>query len=188
MSRYPDGYACEASWCTIAVWRAGSPYLGAVASRPAAGLNEGFEAFFRRLYPSAQVVGLRLTGSVRSAEAVAIEAFTDALVRWRRVSRLPHRDAWVLRRVVDDALERARHDPPAVRAEDDEPEVRRALVGALAQLPKRQRDVLVLHHLARLPLPQVAGALGVSPDHARAELHEGVEGLRALLDGPGAPR
>ncbi len=149
--------------------------------------GDGFDTFFRDLYPSARTVALRLTGSVRAAEAATIDAFTDALVRWRRVAKLAHRDAWVLRRTVDDALERARHDAPSVRAEDEEPEVRRALVAALGQLTRRQREAIVLHHLARLPLPDVAAALGVSQETARTELHDGVAGLRALLDRPGTP-
>jgi len=150
-------------------------------------MDTSFDTFFRHLYPSARLVALRLTGSVRAAEAVAIEAFTDALVKWRRVRDLPHRDAWVMRRAVDDALERARHETPSVRSEDEEPEVRRALVAALGELPRRQRDVVLLHHLARLPLPEVAAAIGISPDDARAELHQAVAGLRALLEPPGTP-
>lgn len=174
---------------------AGASYVGAVAHAADAGAGggpgerrvEGFDAFFHRLYPAAQVVALRLTGSVRSAEASAIEAFTDALLRWRRVSTMPHRDAWVMRRVVDDAIGRARRDPIAARPEDEEPELRQAVVVALARLPRRQRESILLAHLARLPVPQVAAALGTSPGEVRADVQAGVAGLRTMLDGPRPP-
>lgn len=57
------------------------------------------------------------------------------------------------------------------------------LARALAQLPPRQRETVVLHHLGGLPFTEVAAALGGSADAARRASSDGVRRLRRLLGG-----
>ena len=66
-----------------------------------------------------------------------------------------------------------------------------ALVSALAQLPDGQRRALVLHHIADLPVRDVATELGVAEGTVKARLSRGRAALAALLndtpmDEPGA--
>lgn len=57
------------------------------------------------------------------------------------------------------------------------------LARALAQLPQRQRETVVLHHLGGLPFAEVAAAVGGSADAARRASSDGVRRLRQLLGG-----
>lgn len=59
----------------------------------------------------------------------------------------------------------------------------RALAGALASLPRRHRDALLLHALGDLPVAEVAQALDVPLGTAKAWLARGRARARAHLEG-----
>ncbi|MBV9041360.1 MAG: hypothetical protein JOZ68_10160, partial [Acidimicrobiia bacterium] len=74
-----------------------------------------FDECFRALYPRARSVAYRILGSRPAAEDAAAEAFTRALVAWRRVRSLPYRDAWILRVSANVAIDvRRRRSPEAL--------------------------------------------------------------------------
>jgi RNA polymerase sigma-70 factor (ECF subfamily) len=108
---------------------------------------------------------------------VRTTAYRLAVSRWRRVVRA--------RRAPDRALQ---HEPPAAGPEPD----RVALVDALRRLPEEQRRALVLHHLADLPIAEVAAETGVPVGTVKARLSRGRAALAALLADPhevtGGPR
>jgi RNA polymerase sigma-70 factor (ECF subfamily) len=56
-----------------------------------------------------------------------------------------------------------------------------ALAGGLAQLPERQREAVVLHHLQGWTLAQLAAQLACTEGAAAALLHRGLKQLRAQL-------
>ncbi|WP_261376499.1 RNA polymerase sigma factor [Nocardioides sp. J9] len=56
-----------------------------------------------------------------------------------------------------------------------------ALVAALRQLPEAQRQALVLHHIADLPVQQVAAEVGVPEGTIKARLSRGRAALAELL-------
>ena len=56
-----------------------------------------------------------------------------------------------------------------------------ALVAALKQLPEAQRQALVLHHIADLPVHAVAAEVGVPEGTIKARLSRGRAALAALL-------
>ena len=60
-----------------------------------------------------------------------------------------------------------------------------ALVAALKQLPEEQRQALVLHHIADLPVQQVAAEVGAPVGTIKARLSRGRTALAALLTDPG---
>jgi RNA polymerase sigma-70 factor (ECF subfamily) len=62
-----------------------------------------------------------------------------------------------------------------------------ALVAALKQLPEAQRKALVLHHIADLPVQDVAREMGVPEGTIKARLSRGRAALAVLLadDAPG---
>ena len=109
-----------------------------------------FEAFFETSFLAARMVAFRILGDLTAAEDAAAEALARALVRWRRLSRLPHREAWVLRvtaNVAVDALRRRRPVPLPDQLDLGEEEaviLRVALGAALQTLPRRQREAVVL--------------------------------------------
>ena len=56
-----------------------------------------------------------------------------------------------------------------------------ALVAALKQLPQAQRQALVLHHIADLPVQAVAAEVGVPEGTIKARLSRGRTTLATLL-------
>lgn len=70
------------------------------------------------------------------------------------------------------------HDPLERLVRDDDA---RALVGALARLPGRQRDVLHLVFYQNMSIAEAAGVMGVRLGTARTHYERGKARLRALL-------
>ena len=147
--------------------------------------TEGFDEVFRDLYPQARSVAQRILGSIPDAEDAAAEGLARALVDWHRIGALPHRDAWILRVTINAAIDMARRrrraepEPVVVADADDVTVLRITLVAALAELPRRQREAVVLRHLAGLPEQEVAAALGVSHNTAKKHLQRGMARLRS---------
>lgn len=64
-------------------------------------MDEAAGAEFEEAFPGMFLVAYRVThrvlGDVTRAEDAAAEALARALVSWRRVGRMEHRDGWVAR-------------------------------------------------------------------------------------------
>lgn len=155
-----------------------------------------FQAFYAAAW--SRLVGqlYPLTGDLAAAEDAVQEAMVRAADRWDRIQRYEQPEAWVrlvamrlasngLRRVRRQAALLARLGPPAP-VQPFEPEDR-ALVEALAELPRKYREVLVLHHLADLPVDQVARQLGMPAGTVKGRLVEGRRRLALLLGGGEQP-
>jgi RNA polymerase sigma-70 factor (ECF subfamily) len=150
--------------------------------RPAPG---GFDAAYPALYRRGYRVAFRLLGSRPDAEEVAQEALTRALLRWRRVG--DYAEPWVVRVATNLAIDvvrrRARTSDEFVeRASTDvHAEERIDLVNALAALPRRQREVVVLRYLADMPEDAVATTLGLSNGTVKSHASRGLSALRVQL-------
>jgi RNA polymerase sigma-70 factor (ECF subfamily) len=146
-------------------------------------VSADFEDFFRESYPAAVTLAQRLLGSRHAAEDVAAEAFARAYVRWRRVGRLPYREAWVLRTAtnlgLDQLRRKARAMPARSSAAVDEEVVddRLYLTQLLQRLPRRQREVVMLRHYAGLQEAEVAAALGIAASSVKTHLNRGLRHL-----------
>lgn len=120
------------------------------------------------------------------------EAFTRAVERWDRVSRLTSPTGWVWRTATNVVRRRARRATLEVRllrrthggqsALVDGPsadgiDLRRALLG----LTERQRTAVVLHHIADLPHRDVADAMGIAEGTVAATLHQARRRLAETL-------
>jgi RNA polymerase sigma factor (sigma-70 family) len=148
--------------------------------------NEEFEAVYLDLFPRAATLAYRLLGNRTAAEDVAAEALARAYAKWPKVARLPHRDGWILRVAINLAIDATRKRSPAVVAPEplDATEaaiIRMALIGALQELPRRQRQAVALRFLSGLPEREVAEALGVSAGTASAHVRRGLDSLRSRL-------
>jgi len=149
--------------------------------------NQEFERWFRSLYPRAYNIALRIVGTPTEAEDAAAEAFSRALLRWRRVGDLDYRDAWLLRVTANVAIDVVRHrtrapvvTPVAEEVESDSAD-RLSLLGALATLPARQRDVLVLRYFADLTDEDIARCLSMARGTVKSHVHRGLVHMRDRL-------
>jgi DNA-directed RNA polymerase specialized sigma24 family protein len=138
----------------------------------------------------AQMYGV--TGDFAEAQDVVHEAFARALAHPGRMRHVDNPEAWLRRvalnvarsrhrrRVVFDRLARGGrlHDPghaPPLSPDHV------ALVAALQTLPPATRETVVLHHIADLPVAEVAAVLGCSVDTVKSRLVRGRRALAALL-------
>jgi RNA polymerase sigma-70 factor (ECF subfamily) len=162
----------------------------------------GFEDFYRANYGRMVALVTAVIGDRAEAEDVAQEAFARALARWNRLSGYDLPEAWVRRvalRIAADSgrrLHRALRTGARLSAQRPAPSPAPGdglgfteLGRALAQLPLRHREVLVLHYLADLPVEQIAVDIGLSPGTVKSRLAAGRRRLeRELTQHPGAVR
>jgi RNA polymerase sigma-70 factor, ECF subfamily len=122
----------------------------------------------------------------------ADDVVQEALVRaWRRRSTFDSAKgsvrAWLLAVLYDQSR---RHRVRGRRRSDDierplpvEQSVERVDIDrAVARLPRRQREVIVLYYLADLAVHEVATVLGISPGTVKSELSDARDRLRAELE------
>jgi RNA polymerase sigma-70 factor (ECF subfamily) len=149
-------------------------------------VREVYDASYRRLVR--QLLGI--TGSLLEAEDVVQEAFVRAIDRVDSFRRVENPEAWL--RTVAVNLHRSRwrrlrrHARLAPRLVEVAPSSedgtdRLALVAALRTLPDAQREAIALHHLADLPVHEVAATLGVPAGTVKARLSRGRAALARLL-------
>ena len=152
-------------------------------------VRQVYDASYRRLL--GQLVGV--TGSLAEAEDVVQEAFVRAIDHAGRLRRADNPEAWLRTVAVNLARSRWRRvrrfaglaprlvDEPVA---DERGAERVALVAALRTLPAAQREAIALHHLADLPVHEVAATLGVPVGTVKARLSRGRAALAALLGDP----
>lgn len=149
-------------------------------------LREVYAAAYARLV--GQLVGV--TGDPAEAEDVVMEAFARAAARVRDFNEVDNPEAWLRTVAVNLARSRWRRMlrrthllPRLVESEAyaDLPEDHVALMAALRRLPPAQREAIALHHLADLPVAEVALTLGVPEGTVKARLFRGRAALAVLL-------
>jgi len=152
-------------------------------------LREVYAVAYPRLV--GQLVGV--TGDPAEAEDAVMEAFARATVRSSSFHEADNPEAWLRTVAVNVARSRWRrmlrwaHLLPALATPPsyaDLPEEHLALMAALRQLPLAQREAIALHHLADLPVAEVAHTLGVPEGTVKARLSRGRAALAALLSAP----
>ena len=152
-------------------------------------LREVYAAAYPRLV--GQLAGV--TGDPAEAEDVVMEAFARAAPRRSSFHEADNAEAWLRTVAVNVARSRWRrmlrwaHLVPALamtEAYADLPEDRLTLLAALRRLPVAQREAIALHHLADLPVAEVALTLGVPEGTVKARLSRGRAALAELLTEP----
>ncbi len=149
-------------------------------------LREVYAVSYPRLV--GQLVGV--TGDPAEAEDVVMEAFARAATRQSSFYEADNPEAWLRTVAVNVARSRWRrmlrrsHLLPRLvtpEAYADLPEEHVTLMAALRRLPTTQREAIALHHLADLPVLEVALTLGVPEGTVKARLARGRTALAALL-------
>jgi RNA polymerase sigma-70 factor (ECF subfamily) len=124
------------------------------------------------------------------AEDAVAEAFARAWMSWSRVSTLQSPSAWVVRTAVNANVSwwrKRRRELPGVPCGDpadasEEPAYAVDLLRAIATLPPRQREVVVLRYLLDLDTDTAARSLAIAPGTVKAHLHHALATLRERLE------
>lgn len=148
---------------------------------------ESFDDAFDRLFRIAYRSAYRLLGSREDAEDVAIDALTSASLHWRKVRTEPA--PWVTTVATNLAIDIWRRRKRAPLHQPSSPadplDGRRIdLVRALEQLPRRQRNTVVLRYFADLTESETAEALGVSTGTVKQHASRAMVTLKRELGEP----
>jgi RNA polymerase sigma-70 factor (sigma-E family) len=150
-----------------------------------------FSEFAHSRWPRLVRLGYGLTGDRGKAEDLAQTALASAYASWFRVRRADDPDAY-LRKIVLNAhrggfrkrrvTEELTGSPPDLGGVVADPagrhDERAAIIAALATLPPRQREVIVLRFWLDLTEVQVADALGCSVGTVKSQASRALDRLR----------
>lgn len=149
-----------------------------------------YQAFVVARGPALRQAAYLLCGDWHEAEDLTQTALTKVYLAWRRV-RVETAEAYaraVLFRVFLDGRRLVRHqrehltaEPPERPAGEAGSEDRIVLQEALAQIPPRQRAVLVLRFWHDLSLEETATLLACSVGTVKSQSSRGLDALRVAL-------
>jgi RNA polymerase sigma-70 factor (sigma-E family) len=157
------------------------------------------ESLFHAHYPRLAYTAFSLTGDRDLAEQLAQEAFLRLWRRWRWIADPQAAPAYLQRTVLNLSRETIRrkvierralqsrgldHPPEAEPDTAEMIELRRAI----AALPARKRECVVLRFLLGMSEAETASTLGVSVGTVKSQTHKGLRQLRERLDEPGSER
>lgn len=143
-----------------------------------------FDEFCRREYPAVYRACFAFCGDPEVALDCTQEAFGRAYARWRRLSKHRWAGGWVMTtalNLVRRSLRRRRDTPEATLSEQPNADLRMDVVVALRFLPLRQRQAVVLHYLADLPVTAVAELMNASEGSVKTHLSRARQRLGPLL-------
>jgi RNA polymerase sigma-70 factor, ECF subfamily len=144
-----------------------------------------FDAFFDQEYTPLLRLLFAMTGDLTEAEELAQEAMTRAYERWSSVGAMASPAGYVYRMAVNLNRSRLRHmrsrfakqsqirQPPQT-----DPEVVGSLVAALGELPRGQREALLLVEWLGLDAVEAGRILGISASSVRSRVHRAKATLR----------
>ncbi|MBL1104662.1 SigE family RNA polymerase sigma factor [Streptomyces sp. 5-8] len=158
--------------------------------------NEEFQSFMVGRWPRLMRTAFLLTGEQHAAEDLVQSTLEQVYVAWRRVGAAEDPEAYVRRVMINAHARRHRRrlreflapkdDSGLVREVADtgdriaQADDRGALLTALAQLPARQREAVVLRYWEDLTETQTAEAMGCSVGTVKSNAAKGIAKLRAI--------
>lgn len=149
-----------------------------------------FDELYRQSYRRLVLIALSTTRNLGDAEEVVQEAFARGYAKRRTLAGVDNPEAWLTTVALNVARRRMRRrtfgaGPAGPGPDDADPVDRRIsnldLFDAILRLPEQQREAVVLHHLADLPLEEIARRLGVAVGTLKSRLARGRSTLADLL-------
>jgi RNA polymerase sigma-70 factor (sigma-E family) len=140
--------------------------------------EDDFIEFAEAASPRLRRTAYLLCGDWHTAEDLAQTALAKVFVSWRRINRRDAAYSYATRTLVNTYLADRRRKrpaelltdrPPDRGAESPSPELRMAMVEALATLPPKSRAVVVLRYWADQSIEQVAATLGCSAGNVKSQ-------------------
>ncbi len=151
-----------------------------------------FEDWYRREHPRMVATLWLAAGDIDLAREGVDEACARALARWDRVSEMAAPTGWAYAVALNHARRTARRrsfEHLVLRrslTQANVPETAVEIWSLVAALPARQRQVVVLRHVADLKEAEIAGLLRISRSTVSTTLRDAHKHLGHLLDpGPG---
>ena len=152
--------------------------------------DNGYEEFYQASRHRVVTFLFAMSGDLAEAQDAAQEAYVRAWQRWSTIGTYDDPEAWVRtvgyrlcvnrwRKARNRLVAYRRHGvPPAVEAPNEDAV---ALVAALRQVPSREREAVILHHLLDLPIAEVAAQTGEPVSTIKSRLVRGRRTLASLL-------
>jgi RNA polymerase sigma-70 factor (ECF subfamily) len=150
-------------------------------------LNELYNASYRRLVVQIYAI----CGNLAEAEDAVQDAFVTALRTRSQLTRLHNPEAWVRTVALNRVRHRWRHASVVRRYQTKVPGPQGpvevgpehvAIVTALEAVDADQREAVVLHYLADLPVADIAAQLGIPEGTVKSRLSRARTRLAGLLD------
>ncbi len=152
------------------------------------------EQLYIRHYSAAYLYCLSMTGDPHRAQDIVADAFVKAYLSLP--GQVPSFQYWLLRVCRNLWIDQCRRDarlageePLQFAADPHTPESRylqdeekRELWNALNSLPPQDRELIILHYFADLPLTQIAPLLGITYPAARKRLSRLRQALKLRLE------
>ncbi|MFI2435638.1 SigE family RNA polymerase sigma factor [Streptomyces sp. NPDC018693] len=155
-----------------------------------------FQAFVAGYWPRLMRTAFLLTGEQHAAEDLVQSTLERTYVAWRRVGSADDPEAYVRRVMINTHARKHRRRLREVLAPRDDSGVthevadtgdrisqvddRHTLLEALAELPPRQRQAVVLRYWEDLTETQAAEAMGCSVGAVKSNAAKGIAKLRAI--------
>ncbi len=156
-------------------------------------LDALYDASYRRLV----VQVYAMCGSLSEAEDAVQDAFVTALRKRSQLALVGNPEAWIRTVALNVVRHRWRHASVVRRYQAKVPGPQTpvevgpehvAIVTALAGVDADQREAVVLHYLADLPIAAIAAQLGIPEGTVKSRLSRARERLAGLLDDTGDDR
>ncbi|CAN5779614.1 SigE family RNA polymerase sigma factor [soil metagenome] len=160
-----------------------------------AGADDAVERLYAQHWASLVRLGALLVRDRETAEDVTQDAFVSLHGRWDRLREHDKALAYLRRSVVNGCHSAGRRTAVAARHQPDPlPDVtsaevsalaterRSEVLAALATLPRRQREVLVLRHWLDLSEAEIATTLRISRGSVKSHSSRGLKSLRTTLE------
>jgi RNA polymerase sigma-70 factor (ECF subfamily) len=156
-------------------------------------LNELYDASYRRLVVQIYAI----CGNVAEAEDAVQDAFVTALRKKSQLARVDNPEAWVRTVALNSVRHGWRHASVVRRYQAKVPGPQGpvevgpehvAIVRALEEVDADQREAVVLHYLADLPVADIAAQLGIPQGTVKSRLSRARDRLAGLLDDTGDDR
>jgi RNA polymerase sigma-70 factor (sigma-E family) len=156
--------------------------------------RDSFATVFNAHHRQAVRLAYLLTSDADQAEDIAAEAFAKVYVRWRK-GEVRDVGAYLRRAVANEANSKLRRrylerreaakrsgDDRGVVAVDDGAADRDQVWQAIARLPDRQRQAIVLRYYEDLTEAQTAEVLGCSIGTVKSQVSRGLARLHEVVD------
>jgi RNA polymerase sigma-70 factor (sigma-E family) len=150
--------------------------------------NDALAGLHQRHYPELVRLAYALTGDWGLAEELVQEAFVRAWRRWGAIRRTESAPAYLRTTVVNLARSSLRRRVKEVQAwlavappRQVAPSVSTDVLRALAQLPQRKRECVVLRYYLDLSEAETAAVLGIAVGTVKSQTARALQRLQPLL-------